>query len=51
MYSQWHYLSRSAMAKEMSEQSENATQKKSYIKLSIHWKKLADAAASGFHPR
>jgi hypothetical protein len=51
MYSERHYLSRSALALELSEQPENVRQRKAYLELSLHWKKLAEAAALGFRPR
>jgi hypothetical protein len=51
MYSKWHYLTRSTAALEMAENPENARQKKDYLALSVYWKKLADAAVTGFHPR
>ena len=51
MYSERHYLSRSTLAMELSEQPENIRQRKAYQELSIYWKKLAEAAALGFRPR
>ena len=45
MYSEQHYLSRSILAKELSEMPENIGRKRAYLALSVNWKKLADMAA------
>jgi hypothetical protein len=45
MYSENHYLSRSNLAKELSEMPENFRRKRAYMALSVNWKKLADISA------
>jgi len=45
MYSEQHYLSRSNLAKELSEMPENIGRKRAYMALSSNWKKLAERAA------
>lgn len=45
MYSENHYLSRSNLAKELSELPENIRRKKAYLALSVNWKNLADMSA------
>jgi hypothetical protein len=56
MYTERHYLSRSDLAKELSELPENTGRKKAYLALSDNWKKMADLAAKvrkfpGLRPR
>jgi len=46
MYSEQHYLSRSVLAKELSELPENIGRRQAYLALSDHWKKLAMVAAA-----
>jgi hypothetical protein len=46
MYSEQHYLSRSVLAKELSELPENIGRRQAYLALSDHWKKLAVVAAT-----
>jgi hypothetical protein len=46
MYSEQHYLSRSVLAKELSELPENVGRRQAYLALSDHWKKLAAIAAT-----
>ena len=45
MYTERHYLSRSILAKELSELPENIGRKAAYLALSKNWKRLADLAA------
>jgi hypothetical protein len=45
MYSEQHYLARSILAMELSEQPENIRKKKAYLALALNWKKMADIAA------
>lgn len=46
MYTERHYLSRSQLAKELSELPENVRRKRAYLALSEHWRKLAAIAAA-----
>ena len=46
MYSEQHYRSGSALAKELSELPENIQRKRAYMKLSEYWKNLAAVAAA-----
>jgi hypothetical protein len=46
MYSEQHYLSRSVLAKELSELPENIGRKRAYLALADHWKQLAMVAAA-----
>ena len=46
MYSANHYLSRSILAKELSEMPENIGRKRAYIALSENWKRMADRAGA-----
>jgi hypothetical protein len=50
MYPERHYLTRSILARELSELPENIGRKKAYLALSTNWKRLADMVAKSAIP-